>query len=237
MIQFRGAKPAADDRIILTSFRKSPVPTIESEHLRIPGRPGILLMDRRHAERIITATFELNGKSAAANEALAVQLARWAESSAPGQLVHPERPEAFYLAQLAGMSEPDLAEAFPTIDVDFICADPYAYSLAEQSAQVGTSFTVQGDVPALPVITLVPTSNLAGGIWVLGGQTISILGYTLQAGHSIVIDCAKRVITDNGQPDAIMQKLSLQSDWITLSPGSRSITGPGGTITWRTTWL
>lgn len=237
MIRFNGSYPATDDSIILLSAQISPIPKIVAERVAVPGRAGMLQVSRQHAERTIRLNYELNGKSAQHNAQLMRALALWAESSAPKRLIADELPDRFFLAQLESIGAPDLADAFPEVELTFFCADPYGYALEESTGAVGAAVTNSGDVAVKPVITFAAANNYTGASWSCGGRTISLLSYPIQAGHTIVIDCAAGVITDNGASDAIMQALSLTSDWLELAPGSNTITGPGGTVKWRTTWL
>lgn len=237
MIKYKGVYPAVDDSIILTRCLIHPISNITQDTIKIPGRPGVLHVNRSHSERPIELSFELNAKTSKQNAALAAHLSDWAESTTPQQLIPDEQPDRYYLAQLESMSAPDLAEPFPVITVRFVCADPYAYSLAERSMSVGNPMVNDGNVHVRPVIRFTPSALHVGATWSLNGRSISILGYSIQPGHTIIIDCVNRVITDNGQADAIMQKLSLTSDWLELAPGSNDISGPGGVATWRDAWL
>lgn len=176
MIKINGLYPAADDSIILTALQIDPLPVISQDRVKVPGRPGLLMFGRSHDERTIRASFELNGKNPAQNALLARQLTVWAEHMAPRQLIADEMPDRYYLAQLEQATAPDLAEAFPMIDLTFVCADPYAYAVQASTGAVGAAVTNSGDVPVRPSIAFVAPSDYPSASWLCGGKTLSMAG-------------------------------------------------------------
>ncbi len=235
MIKFRGIYPAYDDSIILTAASNPILPTIGHSEIKIPQRAGVLSYDKTHDEREISLTYELNGKSAARNAALAAQLARWAESAAAGQMVFDEMPDRFYLARLIDASPPDYAQPFPTITLKFLCANPYAFATEQSSANVGDLITYGGDVRVYPVITFQPTESQNGAQWQVGTKRLVIDGYTIPSGHTVKVDNANHLITDNDVN--IMRYLTVASDWLYIERGGVTISGTGGVITWRNIYL
>ncbi len=235
MIKFRGTYPAYDDGIILTSASNPILPEIDHDEVKIPHRAGIIELWKSHNAREISLKYELNGKSAARNAALAAQLARWAESTEAGQMVFDEMPDRFYLARLISATAPDYAQPFPTVTLKFLCANPYAFATQESSANVGSLIIYEGDVRAYPLITYTTTANQNGALWQCGAMRLEISGYTIPAGHTVTIDNANHLITDNGVN--IMRYLALASDWIYIERGGVTINGTGGVITWRNIYL
>lgn len=240
MIRFRGVYPCYDDTIILTSLQIPILPEIGYTAQKIPQRPGVLGVDKTHNARTITAKFELNGKSAAKNAALAASLALWAESETAGQLIPDETPDRFYLALLSEASEPDYAQAFPEVELIFTCANPYAFSVAQQQENVGETIVYGGSVAAWPTIEFTPQADIDSAQWTDGTRILRIEdvsgAYKLQAGHTFVIDCANRRITDNDDT-SVMEHLTLLSDWLFIKRGVNNITGAGGIVKWRNIYL
>lgn len=230
MIRYRGTYPANDQSILLTNLNISPMPEIVYTAAKIPQMAGLLPIDKTHNARTINATFQLNGRTPDENEALSVQLARWAESAYEEQLTLDERPGFYYLATLTGATEADLAEMWPEVTLTFTCPYPYALSSAIKDMAIGNPFTYAGDIRAWPTITFLATQAKTGAQW-SNGKGIITLDYTILAGHTVIIDNAKHLITDNGE--SVLQHLSLLSDWLYLDPGGNTVTGPGGLVQWR----
>lgn len=236
MITFRGVYPASDDSLILTAAANPILPAIGHSSIKIPQRAGVLFHDKTHDEREISLTYELNGKSAARNAALAAQLADWAESAVAGQLVFDEMPDRFYLAILTDATPPNYADAFPSITLKFLCADPYAYALIESTANMGGTINYLGTARAYPIITYQPEEAQPGGYWQIGSKRVTLSSdYTIASGHTISIDSANRLITDNGAN--ILRYMTIASDWLCIERGGMKTSGTGGVITWRNTYL
>lgn len=237
MIRFRGVYPAYDDSIIVTSLKNEIMPRITYTAVKVPHRPGMLGVDKTHDARTITVTFELNGKSAQKNAALAHQLAVWAESDEAGQIMLDDQPERIYMGLLSNATEADYAEPWPEVTLTFTCDNPYGFASEPTQANVGSLVLYEGDIDVWPVITFVSTQDLTSAQWYDGTHIIRLddPGYTIRAGHTIVIDNANRFVTDNGE--SIMHYLTLASDWMYLKRGANTITGPGGIVKWRDIYL
>lgn len=236
-MRFRGTYPAYDDTILCVGVTNPMMPDIEYEAQKIPQRAGALGIAKTHGVRQIVATYQLNGKSAARNMALAAALALWAESDTAGQIVLDDAPDRFYLGILTDTSKPDYAQDWPEITLTFTCANPYAYSLTQHTANVGETIDYTGSVAVWPTLTFTPEQDLPSGQWGDGTRVLLIRDeeYLLRAGHTFVIDCANRYITEDGV--SAMAHLSLLSDWLQLRRGINTITGPGGTVKWRDAYL
>ncbi len=237
MMRFRGAYPADDDSILCVGLQNDILPVIEYTSQKVPCRAGVIGISKTHNERTVVVTYQLNGKSAARNMELAAALALWAESDTDGQIVLDETPDRYYWGLLTKASSPDYAEDWPEISLTFLCADPYAYSMEQFSANVGASISYTGTAPTKPTIEFTPGGNLTGAQWSDGTRAL-IIGdpdYTMQAGHTVIVDCAKRLITDNGV--SIMAYQTLYSDWLRLDRGVSAITGTGGVVKWRNAYL
>jgi predicted phage tail component-like protein len=237
MIRFQGTYPAYDESILLVGLQNEIIPEIEYTSQKIPQRAGVLGISKTHNVRTLAATYQLNGKSAARNMSLAAALAQWADSEAAGQLVLDETPDRFYFGILTNASKPDYAQEWPEVTLTFTCANPYAYSMEQHSANVGETIDYQGSVPVWPTIEYTPGSNLAQAQWTDGTRTLTISDpeYTLRAGHRIAMDCANRLATDNDV--SIMAYITLFSDWLYMKRGPNTITGPGGVVKWRNVYL
>lgn len=236
MITFRGVRPYYGNDAFLLSCAVEPVPKIEHETVIIPGRPGVLTTHKIHRERHIRLSFELLGHSAERNASIAEAIAVWAETTGDERLILGETPDRFYLAKLHESGEVDYAEEYPTFDLSFICANPYAYSIESFSEKVGETIAYYGTVAVWPCIRFVPDADVNAPTWSDGTRMIAFdSDYTAMAGHEILIDCANKVCTDNGE--SIMEHLSIMSDWLKLERLENMITGSGGYVEWRNAYL
>lgn len=234
MITFRGIRPYYGEAAFLTSARNQLTPEIISETINIPGRPGVLNVSKQHGARTIGLTFELLGHSAQRNAEIAADIAAWAESETEGQFVFDELPDRFYLARLLETSEVDYAEEAPEIELTFMCANPYAFSLKEYEKTTGAPIWYEGTVAVWPKIIFEPKAEVVSPVWTCGDRKIELTGYTAQPGHTITIDNANRLITDDGA--SIMRYMSIDSDWFCLKRGNNRIDG-GGRVVWRNVYL
>ncbi len=237
MMRLNGVYPAYDDSILLVGLQNKILPNINYTSQKIPGQQGIIGISKTHDERIIIPTYQLNGKTEEKNMELTAALALWAESNTAGQIVLDKMPDRFYMGILTNTTDPEYTEDWPEVTLTFTCANPYAYSIAQHSAAVGDVIDYQGTVAVYPMIVFTPESDLTSAQWSDGTRTLIIndADYTMQAGHKIVIDCANRLITDNGV--SIMAYKTLLSDWLYMARGINTITGPGGTVKWRNVYL
>lgn len=234
MIRFRGVYPCYDDSIILTGCENGIMPNITYESIKIPHRPGIISASKTHDERAIKLTFELCGHTAERNARLGAALAHWAESENDAQFVFDEQPDRFYLARLTSASPVDYAAESPEVELVFTCANPYGFSVKPLSALVGETIFYNGNVATWPTLTYTADKAITSARW-SDGKGVIQLDYDIPKGHEIIIDNANRLITDNGTP--VMQHLSLYSDWLRLERGVNTITGTGGTVSWREVYL
>ena len=236
MITFRGVRPYYGDDAFLTSCKVRPIPEIEHETVIIPSRPGVLTVSKMHRARMIEVSFELLGHSAEKNAQIAESISVWAETTGDERFIFDETPDRFYLAKLVDSSDVDYAEECPTLDLSFICVNPYAYSIDLKAADVGETIIYQGTVATWPCIRFTPETDTNAPTWTDGKRTISFdSDYTAAAGHEIVIDCANKRCTDNGV--SIMQYLSISSDWLVLERFENKIDGSGGRVEWRNAYL
>lgn len=236
MITFRGIRPYYGDDAFLSSCRIQAMPTIENSTAIIPYRPGVLNVSKMHRERKINLSFELLKRDARKNAEVVEQIIRWAESSGDEQFIADEYPDRFFLARMVSADTPDYAETHPTLSLEFLCANPYGYSIEEYSDYVGSTFIYLGSVATWPVIRFKPSTDTENLRWTDGTRTILFdPAYKAQAGHEIVIDCARRICTDNGA--SIMEHLQLASDWLKIDRHENRITGSGGLVEWRHVFL
>lgn len=235
MIRFRGIYPVYDDSAFLTACVYQAAPQIQIETVKIPQRPGVLMASKDHGARYIRATFELLGHSAQRNADIAWRIVRWATSAGDERLILDEYPDRYFLAQLSEVGETDFAQTHPELQLTFHCANPYGFSINERTSYVGGAILYDGDVEVWPRIVYKPSAAITSPSWSDGKHTITLEGYTVQAGHEIVIDNANRNITDNGV--SVMEYLPLSCDWIHLARGENAINGAGGSVVWRDIFL
>lgn len=236
MITFRGVRPYYGEDAFLKSCRIDSLPSIENETAIIPHRPGVLNVSKIHRERSINLEFDIRGRTPSKNGQIVESIIRWAETDTDERFIADEFPDRFFLARLTSADDPDYAEEFPTLKLAFTCANPYGYSLNEYSEAVGETIAYYGTVAYWPTITFTPTVDTPGPHWSDGTRFLTFESdYVAKAGHEIVIDCANRVCTDNG--DSIMEYLNLNSDWLKLERFENKIQGTGGRVLWRCAFL
>lgn len=228
MIKLNGIAASYSDEILLIGLEIAPFPTRRSLETSIPLRAGAIYIGYSYEPRPIKATFALHGKSAERNAELAHALAVWASGDKAQQLIVDETPDRYYLAETESIDEIDYAEQFPELRIQFKCMNPFAYSLESREALPGDTFYYHGDVETEPVIQYVPAADVQGATWRLNDRQMEITEQqTIPSGHTILVDCANKIVTDNGD-STIMKHLSLYSDWLRIRPGANTFQGAEG---------
>ena len=127
------------------------------------------------------------------------------------------------------------------LTLELLQVDPYLYGEQRTLTMAGTTtVTVGGDRPTLPVVTCAAAKRRAtDDLWGLsldGGETEMYVKVGTPIATGVSIDCATKSVTvDNAQ-----SMITLDSDWLELTPGTHTIAFGAGsgttTITWREMW-
>lgn len=147
----------------------------------------------------------------------------------------------YYMAQPSGDLDFHEFVRSGSLTVPMLVRDAAMYG-ATRSASVGTSATtvqVGGNYPARPVVvssTATKSSSNLWGVRVDGGDFVRV-PLTSSGSASVTIDCAARTARVAG----VTSMVTLDSDWLELSPGSRTVVidqgGGTATMTWTERWL
>ena len=126
---------------------------------------------------------------------------------------------------------------FAEFTVEFICTNPFGLDISPTTITNQTNYTsatltvtptIAGSAPyQLPVITITLDSFTGTADYIQisngsNGQEILLYGLGLEAGNVIVIDCANREVTVDGNP------VDYDGVFLELSPGAGSITYTDG---------
>lgn len=126
---------------------------------------------------------------------------------------------------------------FANFTIQFTCPEPFGRETtptvfinesAYDESALNVTPTIGGSAPSqLPVFTITINAITGEGDFVAisndnNNQQIVVLGYDLEAGDVVVIDCAQRIVTLNGEP------ILYEGSFIELEPGGNSITYTDG---------
>ena len=123
--------------------------------------------------------------------------------------------------------------------VTFTAPDPVMYGDQDSVTMASSSetITVGGNYPTKPRITCASATNGGGGSWGIqidGGEFLRI--ELASSGVSVDVDCETRTAYEG----SVTTLPTLSSDWLTLTPGSHTVTLTGTgypTIEWSERWL
>ena len=230
-VSLQAAVPLAQ----VTDIIVQPIPIAWTEIERVANN-GSLLARKKLAKRNVWVEVELPlDPSVAAMAANARNLRVWAESDHECPLTLPDYPGKYLNSVLTQMDNFSLRDWWKPIKLTFTAFyEPHFVSALETHGQVGTAFTVQGDVPACLNITHQITNALTNPIWTLATGYIVALTGTFASG-TITIDTEHGYVSKDGE--SLMPYLSPASRFFRFPKGNHLITGPaGGTTTWRERW-
>lgn len=206
-------------------------PRIDAVDMTVPDRPGTYFSSRNIGTRDITMRLLLNAQSRCP-----VQIAdAWTGVSS---YVTKSEPKKLYLddvyvwAMLVGTTMIDDQGYRGAIDLTFRCFDPYIYGddKTVNLAQGSNTFSVTGDSPTWPVITLTVPSGPA----TVGNGTDSVV--IPDATGTTVIDMEAQRCTVGGVWRPVDPT---QTDFWALKPGSNTVTLSAGsaTLAYTERWL
>lgn len=200
---------------------------------------GSDFVHRRHTTRIIEIEVELPLDRDTYPEN--VQLLRaWADTDEPAEMILSAYRDRKINVTCTNTNSFSQKEWWMPVILTFEAWDPYFISRAVRSADVGSTFTINGDAPPLMTIShnLGTASKLTAPKWTLDGAKYIALAGTYTAGE-VKVDCTNGTFTHNS--NNIASDLTLSSrlmPFAEIKPGEHTISGPsGGTVTWYERWL
>ena len=216
------------------SIERTALPDIEPQTVEIPRKMGTTVLGVAIAPLEITVTGAINAQKAQDVNVIRRALARALMPDADGSLkslVLPDAPDVTYFAIVNGSTGLDRGYNHPHVTITFLVPDGCAYG-SEITKSLGTTFTVNGDLPALPIVNVSSLSAESTATIsrtdTTGTRTIKL---TARTSGGVSCDMKTDKVT-NGV-------LSLDSETFDLAPGSvsTSISGGSGTIKYRERWL
>jgi predicted phage tail component-like protein len=231
-------------RARLTSWQASPPQ--RNSFVTIPGKAGVADFGSSSAERVITVRCNIAPKySLAALVGILDNMAEWLD---PGnglkQLVLDDIPDRYFTARLSDAVDCErLVLSAGAFDLKFVCPDPFAYTLTDESytftaAGTHTATRTKGNTDSLPVYLLkgVITSGTATYISLnTNNEELRVIG-PLAAGETLIIDSGlvtAKVV--NGSGETLRNGLPLLSElnFPMLRKGANTVkvTAVGATFT------
>lgn len=180
----------------LTSWQASP--QLRNSFVTVPGKPGVADFGSDIAERVITVRCNVYPRFVFSNlVGVLDDLAEWLNpDNGLKQLVLDDVPDRYFTARL--QTEVDcerLILAAGAFDLKFVCPDPFAYALTDESFDLtatgaNTVSRTKGNTDSLPVYLLkaVIPSGAANYVTVqTNNDELKVVG-DLASGETLVID-------------------------------------------------
>jgi len=221
-------------------------PALRNSFVAIPGKPGVADFGATSSERTITIRCNVNPQPQFADLVAVLDgLAQWLNPDNGSQeLILDDVPDRYYLGRLQDSIDCDrLIRNAGSFDLKFVCPDPFAYALVDETFTLTTSGShtvtrVKGNADSQPIYLLkstIPAGNSTYVSIATNGIELKVIG-TLNAGEILVVDCemmtakitdANGVTLRNGLP------LLAELNFPRLRTGTNtiSITATGATFT------
>ena len=207
----------------------------------VPGRDGEVVNGVDLGECTVSFKLTAIGNAATCRSSLST-LAGWLDVDEPKALVLPDNAWS-YLAVPKGTIDVSRGIGGQMFAVTFAIVDPAAYGetkTATVPSGDSVSITVNGPYPTAPTIAasaaVRDSTSLTWGIQVDGGDYIHVATGS-SSSRAVAIDCGKRTCT----VASVATMPTLDSDWLTLAPGTHTVSmykGTGAaTLTWVERWL
>lgn len=212
---------------------------------------GAFLMGLRRKAPEVSMTLYAFGSTSERREAAHV-LASWLDVDGPRELAFGDDGGLVYMAVPSGTDAPKSFADAESASVSFLIPEPVmlgetgraqAYmplSVTESHGPVSPVVMVGGTAPARMVITSEDASrDSSTGLWGvrLDDGDYARVEIPVSTPSSVTIDCTARTATVNGSPAL----LTLDSDWLEMSPGRHVISLDEGhgtaDVSWRERWL
>lgn len=119
-------------------------------------RPGTVYVSRKYPERIITVKYQLNCRSAQAFREAYNRLASILDIE-EAQLIFADEPDKYYIGTPGVLEEVEPGKNTVVSAIQFVCSDPFKYSVNEYEAKLLTDGTLycdyHGTFPAHPTLS------------------------------------------------------------------------------------
>ena len=169
------------------------------------------------------------------------ELAALLDAREPRKLVFSDDGGLYYMAQPSGSRVAEILPDAVSIAVEFYLPDPVMYG-STKTASLSTgasSITVGGTYPARCKVTSSNATKSSSNLWGVrldNGKYMRV-PHELGSAVNVTVDTEKRTARVNGSTSMI----TLDSDWLELSPGSHSVKidqgGGAATLQWTERWL
>ncbi|MCM3241590.1 phage tail family protein [Cytobacillus oceanisediminis] len=203
------------------------LPDIESRTAQTTSKHGVHYFGYRFQERRIRVEIALYGSSLPNFRSKIRDLAAWLNpNNGPSELIFDDEPDKKYYSVVTENTDFEGIFAKRVAEIEFLCPDPFAYSITESSATISNgSATIKntGTAEAFPIIT-VDFSASATEIKIEKNSNEFIrIVRNFVAGDEVVIDCQVGTITYNGTT-SLITALDIYSDFFSLDPGDTTLT-------------
>lgn len=219
------------------SIERTATPDIEPQTADIPRRMGTTVLGVAVAPLEITITGAINAQKAQDVNEIRRAIARAIMPDEDGNLqplVLPDAPDVTYYAIVKGSTGLNRGYNHPSVTITFLVPAGCAFG-EEKRVSLGSSFNVDGDLPAWPIVVLNSlesgsTATITRTATAQGTKTVKITGGTYGA-SGVTVDMETDKVTDGF--------FSLDSDPFDLPLGANSTTvsGASGTLRYRERWL
>lgn len=185
-------------RARLTSWQASPA--LRNFYETVPGKAGVEDFGCDSAERTVKVECSIfPQKNFPALVAVLDGMAEWLDpTKGQGQLILDDVPDRYFMARLSEAVDCErLLRSAGQFTLSFICPDPYAYALTDETyifSETGTHMAVRhtGNTDSYPVYALkgvVPSGTSSYISIVTGGSELRVTG-PLSAGETLLVDSA-----------------------------------------------
>ncbi|MCA1025790.1 phage tail family protein [Cytobacillus kochii] len=113
--------------MLIHSITDSLLPKIETRTLKISGRKGLYNIGSEIGERLIKVSLSILGQDEADLRTKIRAVANWLCTEKPAKFVNLDEPDKYYMAQLTGDSELEEILRKGSVELEFICTNPFAY--------------------------------------------------------------------------------------------------------------
>lgn len=185
-------------RARLTSWQASPA--LRNFYETVPGKAGVEDFGCDSAERTVKVECSIfPQKNFPALVAVLDGMAEWLDpTKGQGQLILDDVPDRYFMARLSEAVDCErLLRSAGQFTLSFICPDPYAYALTDETyifSETGTHMAVRhtGNMDSYPVYALkgvIPSGTSSYISIVTGGSELRVTG-PLSAGETLLVDSA-----------------------------------------------
>lgn len=211
---------------------------------------GVMLLSRRWGAAKVSFDIGIVGTASERRMKLST-LASWLNVTEPKNLVLPDMPTWFYKAVPDGQITTERGINGEIANVSFTLTDPVAYGEYKSvsfSSDSPASFTVGGNYPTMPNISIKATTDSTNHMFMLNytftGASMTVYSPNGMTDRWLYFFCNDRLVsyTSSGEGNV---PLTLDSTWFRFEPShgeTRTVrvyygTSTNGTLSWYERWL